>query len=114
MSETANHGLLLRLGNSEVGSKNVVFAFGSLHLAPQPFWLKAQMWTVAVTQAFSETSATHLQAWALRCPPFAVVGAAACDRQGHALLWGPRVGKLHLNIRAMDAWRDEHRRGVRV
>ena len=62
------------------------------------------MWAVAVTQAFSETSATHLQAWALRCPQFAVVGAAACNRQGHALLWGPRVGNIASCISTSGLW----------
>ena len=62
------------------------------------------MWAVAVTQALSETSATHLQAWALRCPQFAVVGAAACNRQGHALLWGPRVGNVASCISSSGLW----------
>jgi len=29
----------------------------------------------------------------LHCPPVAVSGAAACSRQGDALLWAPRVGE---------------------
>jgi hypothetical protein len=34
LSETANHGPLLRLGSNQVRSKNVIYSFGSRHLAP--------------------------------------------------------------------------------